>query len=722
MTPELRRAPSRPTDKASERAHEKARMLASDAIDAELAPADAAWLDGHLAGCSDCQSAADDYRSLHDELRGLALPEPPRDLWARTSAGLDSIDRSRAGRASRAGWTGPRLGDYLRGRSSVGSVVAVTVTVFVVGLSLLSQGPLFVPTAAPSATANVAFASPAPSSGTQAALTLVDGNSYWVTPDNGVYQIKAGAASCTGSPESCAVTNGKGTVLGSIASKSAVSVVISSNATQAAVWNGSKIVILPLTDATPATVAMDLLTPRPATPAPTPAPTETPATPPPPSATAPAPTTQASSKPQPTKTPRKTHAPTPGTTNAPTTPVPTTEPAPTPSPTVAPTPTPVPATPTPTSAVAGTSGQPLAILDGYKIVGGGPLFSADGRWLAFSARPVTASSGSDVFVWRVGWDRAQAVTTSGADLLAGWLGTRILISEFVSTPAPTATAPASVTAISYLYDPAATVVRRIDRSMLMPVVDPTGRYVVYWAGSVAYNAATGLYGPGKGGFFFDAWSNVQLVVAPFGGSAASTPSPQPTAVASASPAAADSTAPSPLGSSMPGATDKPSASPVAQADQSAGGSVAPALAQPTSTPDTSSGLPQRIPVASGAGASWSVRWDATGRYVAIWVANAGATDVGHVTLLNVIPGSQLLNVGGLLLSAPARSNVQFDDSQFVYTSPAQGGDAKTYLFQLPAIPPTPPVTPVPTAAPTGSSPDEPSSTRSQSVSTDRPGS
>ena len=69
--------------------HARARLLASEAIDTELEPGDAVWLAGHLQGCPDCQTVADEYQALRNELRSLTLPEPPRDLWARTSAALD---------------------------------------------------------------------------------------------------------------------------------------------------------------------------------------------------------------------------------------------------------------------------------------------------------------------------------------------------------------------------------------------------------------------------------------------------------------------------------------------------------------------------------------------------------------------------------------------------------------------------------------------------------
>ena len=680
--------------RAAEKAHASARMLSSTAIDDELAPSSAVWLAAHLRGCDECTLVAEEYRAIHAELRGLATPEPPRDLWARTAAGLDAIDRTSARRPGRVGLSGLRLGGFARNRSSMGSVMAVAIAVVVVGLSLLSQGPLFIPRAAPSTTTNLAVATVAPSAGPQAAVALVDGTSYWVGTENGVYQIKGGATHCTGSPASCAVTNGNGTVVGSIASKTPVSVVISPSATSAAVWNANKVVILPLTQSAPKTVAIDQLTPRPTAPVATAAATV--------SATADLASPAASTAPD-------------GSAIA----------------TVQPVESSAPATPVPPAATQATGPQPTAILDGFKIVGRAPEFSANGVWVAFSARRVNQTMGSDVFVWRVGWERAQPVTTSHADLFAGWFGSRILISEFSesnsgagataapsapagatdvpATAAPVAGTVATIAAISYLYDPGSEAVRRIDRPMLMPVIDPTGRFIVYWSGTVEFDTATGLYGPGDGAFYFDAWSNIDLVAARLGDGGGQSPTPAPTAVASeTAPAVAQPT---------------DAASPVALTGDAASLRFAPVLGgQSSSQHGSSTGLPQRVPVAPAPGTvtSWCVRWDATGQYVAIWVADAGAPDVGHVTLLNVIPGTNLLNVDGLLLSTSARSNIQFDDSQFVYTSPTQGGQDKTYLFRLPAVPPAPSAPPE-TAAPAAPGSGQPGATGPLPVSTDRPG-
>src|ERR1035437_4170518 len=75
-------------------AHERARMLAAESVDVELEPQDTDWLDGHLSVCADCRAVSDEYREIHAELRSLDMPEPPRDLWARTAAALDEVDSS----------------------------------------------------------------------------------------------------------------------------------------------------------------------------------------------------------------------------------------------------------------------------------------------------------------------------------------------------------------------------------------------------------------------------------------------------------------------------------------------------------------------------------------------------------------------------------------------------------------------------------------------------
>ena len=73
--------------------HERACQRAAERLSLPLPAAEAAWLDRHLARCSWCADVADEYALQRERLRALPEPPPPRDLWARTSAALDRIER-----------------------------------------------------------------------------------------------------------------------------------------------------------------------------------------------------------------------------------------------------------------------------------------------------------------------------------------------------------------------------------------------------------------------------------------------------------------------------------------------------------------------------------------------------------------------------------------------------------------------------------------------------
>ena len=72
--------------------HERARTRAAQRLDWPLDPAEAVWLDAHLADCRSCRRRADEYLENRDRLRTLRdnAPPPPRDLWARTAAAIDA--------------------------------------------------------------------------------------------------------------------------------------------------------------------------------------------------------------------------------------------------------------------------------------------------------------------------------------------------------------------------------------------------------------------------------------------------------------------------------------------------------------------------------------------------------------------------------------------------------------------------------------------------------
>ncbi|HEY5628047.1 MAG TPA: zf-HC2 domain-containing protein, partial [Candidatus Limnocylindrales bacterium] len=120
--------------------HERARELAAARIDEVLPPADAAWLADHLAACPACAAVDAEYAALHVRFAAMRdnLPQPPRDLWARTSAAIDA-ERGRPAGTGR--WRGLRRSPRGSTRLALAPVVAMVAIVVVVGASLLNGRP-----------------------------------------------------------------------------------------------------------------------------------------------------------------------------------------------------------------------------------------------------------------------------------------------------------------------------------------------------------------------------------------------------------------------------------------------------------------------------------------------------------------------------------------------------------------------------------------------------
>jgi len=610
--------------------HEQALALSVESIDTRLEPADAARLGDHLDSCSDCAAIDAEYRAIHQELRGLPLPEVPRNLWARTSAALDRAE------AAPSGLSLSRLQDFLTHNvAMLSTAVAAGLVIVLIAATVVLQSPGISPRPAASDGGNVALGSaPSGLESTQPGpLAVVGGTSYWISEDAGVYEIKVGNGQCPVGQAGCSMSSG-GQTLGSVKSKTPVSAVIAPDASRAAVWTDGKVAVLPLV-AKPATVALDLLTPRPTTAA-----TTTPATTPAPAAT-PAgdqsalPTSVASS--------------------------------PSTAPTAAPT-------------VSATS-IPVAILTGYEVVGLDPEFSADGLTLAFTARPRDHSTGPDVFVWRVGQDQAHAITFGHSDQVAGWYGGRVLISEF---SAASTSSGAAAGYASYVFDTKTGAAERIDRPMLLPSADSTGRFVVYWAGTVEFDRASGMWRAGAGDLYFDSWSNLTLTPTTFGPVVAPTDSPTPIATAAdASPAPGDT------------ANDTPAPVPTDAGTQGQPPAATARILETTDKP--------------GQVHDWIVRWDSSGRHAAIWVAESGSTDVGRLTVFSIDRTAGHAAVDQALPASDRVTNgLDFDDGHLVYTS---ASDGKTYVQDIASLAPvvvagpTPTITDRPSDPPALLSPD-----------------
>lgn len=129
----------------NEAAHDRARAIWSAAMLEPVAPADEAWLRGHLEGCAECRAERERYLADRELLRALrsAPPEPPRDLWPRTTTAIEREAR-RAGRPARGGRDPGRrrfgLATFPMSAASGLLVVAV-----VVGAALLSRNLQVVP-------------------------------------------------------------------------------------------------------------------------------------------------------------------------------------------------------------------------------------------------------------------------------------------------------------------------------------------------------------------------------------------------------------------------------------------------------------------------------------------------------------------------------------------------------------------------------------------------
>lgn len=432
--------------------HDRARGLAAQRLDSPLEPADAAWLDEHLAGCGGCRSIAAAYETDRLALRGLRdrQPEPPRDLWARTSAAIERESAARRSAPRRATGRRPQR------MPALGVLSGVAVIAVVIGASLLSGGFLNRPS-----TAVVPIASPPPvaiaTTGASPAPTPIAvgaGSVGWIgTASNGAL-----AYNVTEVDEVCPVERQPDCA--PVADRDSKPVAISirpKSISKSPVRNQAVVVG---TDSSGEDAVLVIALPT-TGPSPTPTPSTEPSVEP---TEAPTPTAIATTPP----------ASSPGSSPTPTpTAIPSVDPTPSVEPTANPSVTPEPS-------VAAT----LAIVSGVKIVGESAAFSPDGAWFAFTARPSDDSAGPDIYVWHVGDELARALTDDHASAFASWAGTSLIGSRPVGTKTGSAET-AEMQAESFLLDPATGAETALRGATWRPVVAPDGRWSVAWEGTVA---------------------------------------------------------------------------------------------------------------------------------------------------------------------------------------------------------------------------------------------
>jgi len=419
----LQRAMRHPDRRSDPHAH--ARGLASDRLLAPLPGEDAAWLRDHLDTCGPCRRMADSFAA--DRARILALRDellmPPRDLGARLSRALD-VEVRRAVRE-----------DARRGRRSLlgspsfalaGIAVAAVLAVVFLPLTLAGLG-----------IGNAPIVPGPGGSGAPAATPMtVDTQAVaWVQrqPD-GSYVLSTASVDlvCPGlDASSCGTLDGGARQLVALTEKpSAVllqhsgtsAVLVGRNALYAfSVPREARVTPTPVPSSSIATpgalsptpsVTGVAATPPAATPVPTGSPSPRPTgTPPPASAVPAASVPAASASPGPT-------APAPTASLLPTA-TPSGEPGATPLASDVPTPAASlvsipPASPAPSAAVT------TPIVEGVVLVGAPPAYSTDGKWVAFSARPSDDTRGPDIYVWHVGDAKARLLTTDHASVFSAW--------------------------------------------------------------------------------------------------------------------------------------------------------------------------------------------------------------------------------------------------------------------------------------------------------------
>jgi hypothetical protein len=466
--------------------HVRARAALSDRLDGLLEPSEASWLEEHLAGCPECGGAAEDYAAQRLQLRAGRdhVPEPPRDLWARTAAAIEHEARFRD-RRSRAGGTRRRA--FALSPALVTALVVTVVAGTLISSRLLVGDGHATPAASPFvASANAGSASGQP----QATPILVAQHVQYVSKDqDGRYRVtKLDVRSvCPEPTDTCdtaapvvdqqvELTTTPQTVFGN---KDQTQLIVVSEADQR---QAASISVVPIPSSAAGGQPPPSASPSPTATATTAATAIASPVPPsaPPSAT---PSTAASTSPSVTPAPTSSTA------------APPVEPSAAP-PTILVTPSPTP-------------GGAIKIAEDVVLVGQSAAYSPSGTWFAFTARPADGSRGPDIYVWRVGEATARAVTTDHRSAFGSWLDDATAVGSSVreTTGATAGATPIEIDAGSFLIDPrsgAQTALPQAGRAW-RPSVNPTAHRAVYWAGSLRLKDGAPVYLPDAGRLVIGDW-------------------------------------------------------------------------------------------------------------------------------------------------------------------------------------------------------------------------
>ena len=403
------------------------------------------------------------------------MPPPPRDLWARTAAAIESQSRFRDRGARSAGWRNRRA------LAPSALLAAALVVAVAVGTLTSSQGSLDDGATGPS---NVALGTPittAATGGGGAGATPIPANRriVYLAPDDAgqlVLKVRTVDEVCPpDATEPCATDSlvenhpvsldqHASTVIGSADGRR---LIVVSDPTST---NGGSVSVVSIAS-----------TPPDVTPEPASSPSVLVASPDlPPSI---GPSVRPSQAP-PSVSPRPSASPSPPATGSP-------------SPSVEVTPSP--------------SGS-IEIAHDVALVGQSAAYSASGGWFAFTARPVDGSAGPDIYAWKVGDQRASRVTDDHRSIFGSWAGD-IMIGSTVVTKTTGSGAGASTVfePASFALDPASseqTALPQTGRAW-RPAVNPRGRLAVYWTGTVRSTDVPG-FAPDAGRLVLGDWDSTTI--------------------------------------------------------------------------------------------------------------------------------------------------------------------------------------------------------------------
>ena len=439
----------RPDDWPS--SHVRARAAISEQLDGPIPPEEAAWLAEHLEACPDCRLIAGAYEAQQRELWALrdVMPQPPRDLWARTAAAIESESRFRKQQKPALGWS-PKflIPSALIASALVVAVAAGTLTSswrFNSGGDGATKSQTLVAAASEPASLGPTRSGPGPTK------IPVTANISVVTKDpSGAFSIReTDVNSVCPSDAEPPCDSSSGSEDHPVVLDQEASTVFGSTDKQ------RLIVVSDPTSASSGSVSVVTLTDEPG-PSATPAP-PTPSAPPP--------------------------SPTPSSTGSSS------------------------SEPSPSVTVSAPPGGPIEIAHDVILVGQSAAYSRNGSWFAFTARPVDGAVGPDIYVWKVGEPLAMPLTTDHRSIFGSWVDDVMVGSTVVeATIGNGSSAKTELRPSSYLLDPATRLVTALPQTgeAWRPAVDPTGRRAIYWSGVVRSTTSPG-FAPDTGKLVLGDW-------------------------------------------------------------------------------------------------------------------------------------------------------------------------------------------------------------------------